>query len=179
MKNKLFEWLNNSDLKNSILSYYKGKSFDIVSFVREKIPEIELIESTQMPNDVSGFIRKNNDKIYICVNSLDNPRRKRFTIAHELGHYFRHREEIDGEGFVDGFGKTMFRNKEKNKQENEANEFAAELLMPEDEFIEEWNKSDSNITSMANLFIVSESAIITRARFLNLIQDESSVNYFF
>src|SRR5215210_1154507 len=47
-----------------------------------------------------GMIAKRGDNITLLVNQSDPPFRKRFTIAHELGHHFLHLLQ-DGE-FVDG-----------------------------------------------------------------------------
>ena len=60
-----------------------------------------------------------------------SPRRQRFTTAHEFGHYLLHRRKYPqgfwcDEAAVDG--------RTKNQIEREANEFAAALLMPLDDF---------------------------------------------
>ena len=43
--------------------------------------------NNQVNSNISGFLRKTNGKLYIFVNEHETPARKRFTIAHELGHY--------------------------------------------------------------------------------------------
>ncbi len=59
--------------------------------------------------------------------------RQRFTIAHELGHFFLHR--ASSTVFVDA-APIFFRDESSSngsqREEIEANAFAAELLMPED-----------------------------------------------
>lgn len=67
----------------------------------------------------------------IGVNSLDSPRRQRFTIAHEIGHLLLHPpEEIHvDKGFVLAFRDDTSGNAV-DYREIEANQFAAELLMP-------------------------------------------------
>ncbi|PYU65849.1 MAG: hypothetical protein DMG49_23375 [Acidobacteria bacterium] len=40
--------------------------------------------------DLSGALIRNEDEAYIGVNSSHHPHRQRFTIAHELAHYFLH-----------------------------------------------------------------------------------------
>ncbi len=61
--------------------------------------------------------------------SIRETGRKRFTIAHELGHfiipYHRHLGNICNPSKVERFGELL------KRPEREANEFAAELLMPE------------------------------------------------
>lgn len=78
--------------------------------------------------------RKDTGEWGIIYNkSIFNPGRMRFTITHELGHYFAHRQK-----FPDGVECTqedmlqwdsLF-----NRVEAEANGFAATLLMPLDDF---------------------------------------------
>jgi len=67
----------------------------------------------------------------IWINPAENaylPRR-RFTLAHEIGHFCMHRSS-DRREFVDT-GSTMNRSESYwNSYESEANRFAAELLMP-------------------------------------------------
>lgn len=89
--------------------------------------------------------------------------RDRFTIAHELGHLFL--------GHVDKY-EVLYR-RGANELEYEANEFAANLLMPEQEFRDIVNENlDSenfcDIETVATHFNVSESAVLTRGKFLGL-----------
>lgn len=137
--------------------------FNVIGFGKEL--GLKLRESTDLSDSISGFIKKENDNIYICVNSRHSENRKRFTVAHELGHYFLHNEELS-DGFVDNILK-----REKtinNKKELDANNFAANLLMPEELFKDLWLREDRSISAIATMFFVSESAILTRAKYLGL-----------
>lgn len=162
--------MNNDELYDRYVSFPLKTPFHIVKFIRDYIPEIELVERDISQKGISGFIKEENDgKIYICVHQFDNKNRKRFTIAHELGHYFRHRDKIK-EGFVDGIGVGAFgRDTAENKviqEEIDANEFAGEILMPEVEFKNIYNYKKGNITAVAEFFMVSEAAAYTRAKLL-------------
>ena len=53
-----------------------------------------------MDNSLVGAIARRGKTVTIVVNANDPPFRKRFTIAHELGHNFLHLLE-DGD-YVDG-----------------------------------------------------------------------------
>lgn len=82
--------------------------------------------------DLSGMAYRQPDgQRVIGVNSLHSQRRQRFTIAHEIGHLVLHASEdlhVDANfpiGFRDGKSSLAIDNKE-----IEANQFAAELLMP-------------------------------------------------
>jgi Zn-dependent peptidase ImmA (M78 family) len=112
---------------------------------------------------------KKDDDIYIYLNAVDSFKRKRFTIAHELGQYFLHLDAR--EKFVD-----LKRDHEKNDMELEADEFAGCLLMDETEVKSRFDKSKniglSNqiiIDLLAGIFVVSSAAMYTRLKRLESI----------
>ncbi len=123
-------------------------------------------------DNIVGMIAKRGDSITLLVNQADPPYRKRFTIAHELGHHFLHLLE-DGE-FVDGEA-DLFRQppadeksvSPERRREIQANMFAAALLMPEDAVRVEWEKVRS-VSDMARLFNVSDEAMGIRIDQLGL-----------
>jgi len=141
--------------------------FHVIDFAKEL--GIVVKESDELPSKTSGFIKKTEKGIFICVNSKNHENTKRFTVAHELGHYFLHRGELQN-GIVDGIELKMEEGKEDPK-EDEANKFAANLLMPKELFKQLWDKEDYSIGSIAERFFVSESAVITRAKDLKLVKD--------
>ncbi|MFT3742641.1 MAG: ImmA/IrrE family metallo-endopeptidase [Gammaproteobacteria bacterium] len=110
-------------------------------------------------NQVSGAISSHNP--VILVNSRDNYERQRFTIAHELGHFKLHwnqqREFVDYR--IPGV---------RNKKELEADEFAACLLMPEENFKKAWEYTKGNYEKLSKIFLVSFAAIGMRAFNLKL-----------
>jgi Zn-dependent peptidase ImmA (M78 family) len=118
---------------------------------------------------MSGMIAKRDRKAMILVNINDSPFRKRFTIAHELGHYFLHLD--NGGEFVDNITDLFrgdFEIEEGDKKEIEANYFAAALLMNEELIRLKWPQY-KDIDSMANLFKVSREAMSIRLKNLRLI----------
>jgi Zn-dependent peptidase ImmA (M78 family) len=123
-------------------------------------------------SNVAGMIIKRGTDVSILVNGDDAPFRKRFTIAHELGHYFLH---LAGDGeFVDT-KVTLFRQSADNsavssperRKEIQANWFAASLLMPENEVRRYWNERKS-IADLARIFKVSPEAMGYRLDSLGL-----------
>ena len=82
-------------------------------------------------DEISGAIIRKDGRVVIAVNPAHHINRQRFTIAHELGHYFLH-EGL--ETHVDQNLRVAWRNAESSKaidwNEIQANRFAAELLMP-------------------------------------------------
>ena len=98
---------------------------------------IEVV-SMNLDNDTSGMIERTPMGRYrIIVNDNHPSTRQRFTIAHELGHYFNHRHLI-GDGILDDRAyRSASAGRYANtaigrRQETEANQFAANLLMPWD-----------------------------------------------
>jgi Zn-dependent peptidase ImmA (M78 family) len=67
----------------------------------------------------------------IYVNASDSSNRQRFSCAHELGHYVKRvsGREDDSWGYIDRRGPTASQGTD--PEEIFANQFAAELLMPE------------------------------------------------
>lgn len=85
-------------------------------------------------DELSGMIYVKDGVPIIGVNSLHHPNRQRFTIAHELGHLELHLEMITNNVHVDKNFPVLMRDPKSatgiEKIEIEANQFAAELLMP-------------------------------------------------
>jgi Zn-dependent peptidase ImmA (M78 family) len=119
-------------------------------------------------DNLSGLIAKRGSNVSILVNKSDPPYRKRFTIAHELGHHFLHLLS-DGE-FVDN-KVDLFRDTEggdqSKKTEVQANQFAAALLMPS-ELVKIEYKKNNDISDLAKKFNVSEDAMGYRLQRLRL-----------
>lgn len=89
-----------------------------------------------LEDDISGMLVPLNPPIRekrwaIVVNRTHPPQRKRFTVAHELGHLVLHGYT---QPHADRTPKIRFRSKAASganaAEETEANRFAAELLMP-------------------------------------------------
>lgn len=148
----------------------------------EKIAQSLGVEIRKSPAEetLSGFILRDSrtGKATIGVNSSQHRNRQRFTIGHELGHYFLHpghSVHVD-ENSMAGF-KVSWRNTESsegtNVEEIEANIFAAELLMPaaflrEDlrvygtlDFLDE-ESLDETLNALAKKYQVSKQAITYR-----------------
>jgi len=125
-------------------------------------------------DDLSGMIYIKDGVPIIGVNSLHHPLRQRFTIAHELGHLELHREMITSKVHVDKDFPVLMRDPKSatgtEKVEIEANQFAAELLMPE-ALIKQALESepfdiddDGPIEELAKKFRVSKQALEYRIR---------------
>jgi len=126
---------------------------------------------------VSGLMHRNADgSVVIGVNSSHPETRQRFTIAHELGHVVLHRDE---QFHIDETASIRFRDEESSRatssDEIEANQFAAELLMPAHFVSEEIEKlpggtaPEDAIPVLAERFQVSEQALTLRLNRLHLL----------
>ena len=116
--------------------------------------------------DISGLFFKKGDKLYLGVNSSHSEKRKRFTIAHEIGHFILHSDEplhYD----VKELESLHFRSENiSDLNEIESNSFAAELLMPEELVRELIEKGVTSVKKLSEKFNVSEEAM--RYRLINL-----------
>lgn len=127
--------------------------------------EVRLIH---LGESLSGMLEnKGNDRFVITANADHSQTRRRFTIAHELGHYMLHRHLI-GDGIDDN---KAYRSTEGGryhnmdigpKQETEANKFAANILMPAPLLSEQREIHGDNAKELSLLFNVSEQSMRIR-----------------
>ena len=119
-------------------------------------------------------------KATIYVKHNDNIARKRFTIAHEIGHYVMHLKDAGSDGgFMDrknSFFRTEFVADDSHSlKEVEANQFAAALLMPREQVEDLWSEYEfmwdafDSLRGIADEFGVSEAAMRIRLQHLRLI----------
>lgn len=135
---------------------------------------IKIYEASDFSRTQSGSIKKEKGRYVIYLNGLDHPTRKRFTIAHEIGHFLLHRDYLNqGNEAITEIKQPVTElnrpadptpmNEAERKREIEANRFAAELLMPSEEFKEAF-KQANNVEDIADKFYVSSSAVAVRAK---------------
>ncbi|KAA6405516.1 hypothetical protein DPQ22_04210 [Candidatus Tokpelaia sp.] len=128
--------------------------------------------SPDISKKISGFIRFNRDSgnaPQIIVNKAVSPRRKIFTIAHELGHYLLHRDYAEDDNRYQVMPRSNFYPEGKPPEEQEADCFAANLLVPED-MLRKYSAyaSIETIEKLAGIFAVSKEVILDRMRFLGV-----------
>jgi len=116
--------------------------------------------------DFSGLLIRKDDYALIGINSSEAETRQRFTVAHELGHFFLHPKK---DTFID------YRNNRRivrTPREMEANMFAAALLMPRKILENDYKKmsfmgfGDEDLSELASRYHVSDDAM--RFRLMNL-----------
>jgi len=146
----------------------------------EDIPSFYNIEVCQLrgSSDIFGAILRSNGKVLIAINPAQHPNRRRFTLAHELGHYFCHPHAAE---HVDRDFRISWRNSESstgiNWKEVEANKFAAALLMPEECLHRDLNRvatfDQPTIKHLASRYRVSPVAMRFRLGNLGLLPPDS------
>lgn len=124
---------------------------------------LRVMEANFTKDDIAGMLDMNKKAIYIARD--DGYLRKRFSIAHEIGHYVLHKEACeDGRhiSYRDEISSLGF-----DIKEIEANFFAANLLMPYKKVME-LVKNKYTLEEMANFFNVSNVSMGYRLKFLGI-----------
>lgn len=130
---------------------------------------LEVVYDYQL-GDLSGMITKGGAGaagFRIHVNANHHRNRRRFTLAHEIGHYILHRDLI-GDGVTDD---AMYRSAPGvlgDRFEQQANAFAADILMPAAQVRTAWERGVRSATALATLFGVSAEAAKYRLAGLRL-----------
>ncbi|EGW20930.1 ImmA/IrrE family metallo-endopeptidase [Methylobacter tundripaludum] len=175
-----------------LLDYLKeSKAFELKASV--DVDQIATMLGIRVEEDFSlelrgvvGEISFNNEIPTVRINPVKNsyaPRR-RFTLAHEIGHYCLHSAQSKT-GFTDSM-KSMSRTESYwDVRESEANNFAAQLLMPKDLIIAEGKKCIDSykertgekgisagvfIEAMADTFEVSSKAMEYRLKNIGIVK---------
>lgn len=166
------------EYKSIINKYTKTIPVDVVGLANAV--NIDVYKTKFENQKISGYISKDESGYFICVNDDHAATRQQFTIAHELGHYFLHKHLLDKNQMLPTFYKNgtgiennaILRSEydisaDYKRIEKEANSFAANLLMPQEQFIKEANLCD-DLTELANKFKVSVGAASIRANNLGI-----------
>nr|VFK50674.1 MAG: protein of unknown function (DUF955) [Candidatus Kentron sp. TC] len=138
--------------------------------------------------DTVGSISIKDDRVVIWINPLENEfePRERFTIAHEIGHLILHINPTTGkQEFIDTEKTIRRRDSSWDFEEYQANNFAAQLLMPADlidkygniiiyNYKKETGESKIQLTELikelASRFKVSELAMTYRLKNVGAIR---------
>lgn len=108
------------------------------------------------------------DQGYVIVtNDKHHFKRRAFTAAHEMSHYYLHLP-LMGRFICNDLFKVR-----NNAMEAEANSLAAELLMPESIYANKLREYKANFRLIANFFGISEEA--ARWRYVNLCQQYTPI----
>lgn len=127
------------------------------------------------PETMSAVIKIDGTKKVLAFNKNKPEVRQRFSIAHELGHYLSGHNNFshEHETHVDRDKKYLDPH---HRDEEEADEFAAELLMPESMLKKDVLEDSMEIEALAKRYKVSEQAMIIQL--INLKLAPNSDRYF-
>ena len=159
---------------------------NVEKIAQEKL-QIEIIKTSFAENtDLSGMLVRNGTQVFMAINAAQSPARQRFTIAHEIAHYLLDEAKpiwVDKSSIRSVH--VSFRKGSRGTPESyqlpevRANRFAAELLMPTDWVIREfdaldrpgadWSDDEGPIRKLAEQFDVSIQAMTIRLFELKLL----------
>ena len=160
-----------------ILKQFQITQLPVDPFAIAKAREIEIQEDPSLSSGISGCLMKVGDIFGIMYGSkFASEGFKRFTVAHELGHYFLdgHVHHLFGDGQFIHKSESGFLSK--NEHERQADAFAAALLMPKGLFktaLASAGEGLAAIESLANTCGTSLTA--TSIRYANLSDDPVAV----
>lgn len=130
---------------------------DIINHIKK---EKDLsVYSWAFGEDTDGIQITEGEKATIGYNQTQHPHRQRFTIAHEIGHLLLGHT---GKNFILDLNS-------KKPEEIEANQFAAELLMPLEMLKNDFRNGKKNARNIAKAYNVSEEAVWWRVYDCKLI----------
>jgi Zn-dependent peptidase ImmA (M78 family) len=146
--------------------YNLQKSFPVPLFHIADILGYEVFDFmiTAQNIHISGAVVYKDNPPKILLNPTEPAARKNFTLAHEIGHIAL--GHGNGEDRIIDTRNDIL-NPAKNSREWDANEFAAELLMPEVDFRKKWEETRS-MASLAEFFNVSISSTAIRIQRLGI-----------
>lgn len=149
--------------RNLLSKYWKGG----LPIDPKKIAALEGLKVEACPSfsskNLSGELIPDGDSALIRYNPTDSAKRQRFTIAHELGHY------VLGHGHAFRDPSSHFSMSYYDPREVDANQFAAEILMPElavNVLVKQRKIRDVN--ELARIFDVSVNAMSYRLKKLGI-----------
>jgi len=126
-----------------------------------RIIELDFGERKSLKN-VSGYIDPKKKRIFI--DKHDDPARKAFTIAHELGHWLLHNDKLEAEpGKYAILYRRPLRISNQDPVEAEANYFAACLLVPH-ESLTDIRRKTQRVDELARAFGVSTEMMSYRIK---------------
>ena len=133
----------------------------IMPFVKETFDvTVEGLDDAAFRGKGDAMTQTRGDYVFIIYNKSKPEVRKRFSVAHEIGHLYR--GHLHGNSSID-------LNSE-NYDEMEANTFAAHLLMPPDLLRKDIKAGMKNPEELANKYNVSVDALWIQLRSTNLFK---------
>lgn len=137
---------------------------------------IEVIDNEPINKD-GYLVCDRGCKLIFVSSNITNRHRKKFIISHELGHFLLHREKLYCCTDISEIGISQINS---NCQENEANYFASEYLLPQEQLLRMLPHESirfSDIFKIAAHFDVSATMAAMKATRLSNAEDEILLCY--
>jgi Zn-dependent peptidase ImmA (M78 family) len=138
-----------------------------------------LQERARLDGKMEALVQKAGERFEIILCAAKPDTRKRFSIAHELGHLFLHMGYLVNPDLwreAKDYHDSVYYRFGYGIEEAEANEFAAAFLMPEDEFQQaienHTEKGRCAVQAVAEYFHTSKDAVMMRGRLLVIFRPE-------
>jgi Zn-dependent peptidase ImmA (M78 family) len=116
--------------------------------------------------DIEGALDRSTGTVFLSEN--DGFEDKNFTLAHEIGHYKLH-EELERDIFTMHQLKGLLERQGKDQREDQADHFAASLMMPKGPVLSLWSATSKDIDMIAKIFGVPKVVAIFRLKALKLL----------
>lgn len=129
---------------------------DVFRIAKEEGVKLNFLKMPEELKDVAGFFDYENKAIF--VNNDDHPKRQMFTVAHELGHYILSHDKNE----LGVLYRMQKFSGDRELAEQEANFFAAYLLVPKKMLLDEmrkYNLNEKDDEILASLFGVSKEVM--------------------
>jgi Zn-dependent peptidase ImmA (M78 family) len=142
---------------------------------------ISIVERPQLSKagygTISGLLLRREGSTICIINRDHAPTRRRYSIAHEIGHFMLHPPE---EAYIDVAARSDKSSDGTDPREIEANAFAAVLLMPEQPLRQRvpgpldisFEDDAERVSQLAKEFNVSTTAMTYRLLNLGLLVDK-------
>ena len=166
-------------LTQSRINQIEASAKDVLTVLDENIEKIkapvkvsEILKKYQIGLKIGNFEDPNISGAYdkktktIFVETNEPYTRQTFTIAHELGHFFLHDDKEEEFFYRSQITKIS---DEKSTEEQEANWFAACLLMPDTMVYKFWGLTH-DLDKLSVIFAVSPTAVYYRLKNLHLVE---------
>lgn len=117
-----------------------------------------LVRLTTLPSQISGALVRLPETAVIWLERTDSPERRRFTLMHELAHLHLHQAVFF----------CHAESRRENALEQEANDFATEMLMPRSWLLRDLAQRGPHVVRLAQRYRVSPVAMRRRLQELGL-----------
>ncbi len=154
-------------------NYVIGPPVDVYEIARNYDIDVNEARFPEAYKHISGFITPKDNRATMYVNETDAEPRRKFTVAHELGHWLLHKNEILSDPSKSVLYRIALGKLNDDPMEREANAFAAELLVPM-EFFKKMEKGRSQ-DELAKTFGVSAEVIGYRKKNLRHVRPKAQV----